>query len=106
MIFRYNSTFLLYHIIFKFYQKLFDIFAYGDNFELCDESGEVIEENIPPETMKEILSNNDDIETVHVGAVTLYYRPDRTFYRHTKIEIYNKIYCYVDFSFSVAHKPI
>lgn len=82
-------------VIFKFYQKLFDIFAYGDNFELCDKDGEVIEENITPETMKEILSKSNRIEKVNDGPTVLYYRPLGTFYRHTKIEIYNKIYCYV-----------
>ena len=81
-------------IIFDFYKRLFDIFAYGDNFELCDENGDIIREDITPEEMKEIL-RTEETEAITVGSNTFYYRPDRSFYRHTKIEIYNKLYCYV-----------
>lgn len=81
-------------IIFRFYQHLFDIFGYGDTYDLHTPSGDIITAEIEPEIV-ENLYEKGEVEKLDCDCETYYYFPDRTYYTKTKINMFNKLYVYV-----------
>lgn len=85
-------------IIFKFYQRLFDLFAYTGTYELCKNDGDVNEEGITEEEVLSIV-NEKGIEPTIVAKEKYYYfindEGEMCYYTKTKINMYNKLYVYV-----------
>lgn len=85
-------------IIFKFYQKLFDLFGYSSTYELCYNNGVVIEEGIDEIDVMKFVEERT-IEPMYVGKDKYYYFADQDgvlkYYTRSKINMYNKLYVYV-----------
>ena len=88
-------------IIFKFYQKLFDLFGYSSTYELCTNDGTIIENEIDEETVNEFVKENSITPTI-VGNDKYYYFDDENgikhYYTKSKINMYNKLYVYVNYN--------
>lgn len=85
-------------IIFKFYQRLFDLFGYSSTYELCYNNGTIIEEDIKESDVIKFVEDNF-IEPTFVGKDKYYYFTDEEgivkYYTKSKINMYNKLYVYV-----------
>lgn len=85
-------------IIFRFYQKLFDLFGYASTYELCYNNGLVVEEGIEEADVMKFVEEHS-IEPTIVGKDKYYYFADKEgiihYYTRTKINMYNKLYVYV-----------
>lgn len=84
-------------VIFRFYQNLFNIFGYGNTYELYDTSDKLIEDNIEPDIIENGLKNND-LVTVKNGRETKYIKENGEYYTLTKINMYNKLFVYVNYT--------
>lgn len=86
-------------IIFRFYKGLFDLFGYGDTYELCRKNGEIINEGLAEDEVMSIVKEQG-IEPVYDGKDTYYYfigdDGEEWYYTRSKIDIYNKLYVYVN----------
>lgn len=85
-------------IIFKFYQKLFDIYGYAPTYELCLNNGIVLQDGIDKNDVMKFVKDHN-IEPIIIGKDKFYYfvSDDGSiqYYTQTKINIYNKLYVYV-----------
>ena len=85
-------------IIFRFYQKLFELFGYGETYCLYNENREVLQDNITQEEMDEIIFAKGLIPK-NVKTDTRYYFTDESgkelHYGKTEVNMYNKLYVYV-----------
>ena len=84
-------------IIFRFYQRLFDLFGYNTTYELCKNNGEVITEDLDENDVMGIVSALN-IEPEIIGRDKYYYFEDageKFYYTKSKINMYNKLYVYV-----------
>lgn len=84
-------------ILFKFYQRLFPLFGYGNVYDLYNSDDEVVEEGIDPAIIEEGVKNNTLTPiTSSDGYTTLYYFDDgERYYTLSKIDMYNKLFVYV-----------
>lgn len=85
-------------IIFKFYRNLFKIFGHGEDWELVDLEGNVLEKEIPDEDVKAIIKKKK-LQPSVLNFEKQYHFTNSDgkilYYRHTPIDIYNKLYVYV-----------
>lgn len=85
-------------IIFRFYQKLFDLFGYSSTYELCYNNGLVVKEGIEEADVMKFVEEQS-IEPTYVGKDKYYYFADKDgiiqYYTRSKINMYNKLYVYV-----------
>ena len=88
-------------IIFKFYQKLFDLFGYSSTYELCYNNGLVVKEGIEEAEVMKFVEEHS-IEPTFVGKDKYYYFADKDgiihYYTRSKINMYNKLYVYVNYN--------
>ena len=86
-------------IIFRFYQRLFDLFGYADTYELCYNNGTVIEEGIQESDVMDFVKEQG-IEVTKIGKDKYYYFANSDgviqYYTRSKINMYNKLYVYVN----------
>ena len=97
-------------IIFNFYKKLFDIFVYSNTYEKCFVDGSVIKEGITENEVQEIINNNK-VDVVKDGRDIFYYVTDNetgvpVYYTKSKINMYNKLFVYVNILLSVQNLVI
>jgi hypothetical protein len=87
-------------IIFRFYQRLFDLFGYSDYYVIFKEGEErPIADNIEPEEVESFIKDNM-IEPTYMenGDIRYYYKGtdgSTCYYTKGKINMYNKLYVYV-----------
>jgi len=81
-------------IIFRFYQKLFEIFGYGDVYEYFSDAGELIEKGIKQEVIDQGIQSGW-FYPIERGYETYYYLQDGSYYTLSKINMYNKLFVYV-----------
>lgn len=88
-------------IIFRFYQRLFDLFGYSDYYVIFKEGEErPIADNIEPEEVDSFIKDNM-IEPTYMenGDIRYYYKGtdgSTCYYTKGKINMYNKLYVYVN----------
>ena len=86
-------------IIFRFYQRLFDLFGYNSTFELCKKDGEIIQEDLDEKEVMQIVDEMG-IEPEVIGRDKFYRfineEGEEVYYTRSKINMYNKLYVYVD----------
>jgi hypothetical protein len=84
-------------IIFRFYQDLFKIFGYGTTYELKDENGNILDNNVPQSFIDEGVKNKELTPVKSSDRrLTYYYTESGTYYALQEINMYNKLYCYVN----------
>lgn len=86
-------------IIFKFYQRLFLLFGYGNTYDLYDNENKVIESGISEEEFYKKIDNGEIRGPIKYGYDRKYFVTDTNspgyYYMKYKINIYNKLYVYV-----------
>lgn len=87
-------------IIFRFYYKLFDIFGYGSDYELYSKDGELIDSNIPQEDIDELVKSGE-VFLNKINNIPHYFYQDGSYYTLTKINMYNKLFVYVELSVQI-----
>lgn len=95
-------------VIFQFYKKLFfDIFRYGDDFDIHDaETEDLIKDEVPRDQVLEHIKA-EHLTKIDEGYTCRYYYQDnesgrRRYYTPTAINMYNKLYSYVINAFAYA----
>ena len=83
-------------VIFRFYHKLFTIFGYGNDYERFDKDGNLLERGIDKSVIDDALKNGTVTKTTEDGRVYKYYLESGDYYTLTKIDMYNKLYVYVN----------
>lgn len=81
-------------IIYNFYKRLFDIFGYGEKYDYHEANGKLIEGMIEPEVVEDLYKDGV-VKKVICDSVEYYYYPDKTYYTHNRVNMYNKLYVYV-----------
>jgi hypothetical protein len=85
-------------IIFRFYQRLFKLFGYANTWEICNSSGEVLQEGISEEDAKKMIDDKW-LEPTIIGNDKHYYFTnddgELCYLTRTQINVYNKLYVYV-----------
>ena len=85
-------------IIFRFYQRLFDLFGYANTYEMCLTDGTVEVEGLSKEDVMADV-NEKNLEPTYMGKDVYYHFTDGNgighYYTRTKINMYNKLYVYV-----------
>lgn len=96
-------------IIFRFYQRLFDLFGYAPTYELCQSDGTILEEGITEEEVLRITEERG-IKPFKIGRDNYWYFADKDgllcYYTRSKINMYNKLYVYVNCFGADVNQPL
>lgn len=86
-------------IIFYFYENLFHLFGYSDTYNMYDEAGNTVSEEIEKEIVENFIRDNKIRPTYDKDGEKLYWFTDKEgelfYYKKNQINLYNKLYVYV-----------
>ena len=89
-------------IIYRFYERLFSIYGYGDNYDLFivdEDEDDIIKDQIPPEEFENFINTHETNKVRMDNRDIRYYFTNEDgklcYYTKCKINMYNKLYVYV-----------
>lgn len=87
-------------IIFRFYQKLFELFGYSNTYNMYDEDGQLVTQDIEKELVDTFIKINKIHPMYNSEGDKQFWFTDTDgknyFYMRNKINMYNKLYVYVN----------